>query len=103
MLAQLQAIFPAFEHEWDEDEWPGMARSCHGVIRDLAYYFPSNAGSFSESQIREFASWLNRAVDAGGAVENAVSTGFLEHSRQLGVYSLLAPHLSALAKSRAHA
>jgi hypothetical protein len=103
MLAQLQVIFPTFDHEWDEDEWPGMSRTCHGVVRDLADYFPSNVAALTEQQVIEFAYWLNGSVEAGGDVENAVSTCFLEHSRQIGVFELLAPHLTPLARSRTHA
>ena len=103
MLAQLQGIFPAFEHAWHEDEWPGMSRTYHGVINELTGYFPSAACSISEHQFQEFASWLNGSVLVGGDVENAVSTCFLEHSHQLKVYALLAPHLSVLAKARTHA
>jgi len=103
MLAQLQAIFPAFEHSWDADAWPGMSRTYHSVVNELTEYVPSTLKACSETQVQEFASWLNGSVLAGGDVENAVSTCFLEHSHQLKVYALLAPHLSALAKARTHA
>jgi hypothetical protein len=103
MLAQLQEIFPGFVHEWDEDEWPGMSRTFHGVVRDITEYFVATAAACSESQLQHFASWLNGSVEAGGDIENAVSTCFLEHSHQLGFYGLLVPHLSPLAGSRTHA
>lgn len=103
MLEQLQAIFPAFDHEWDEDDWPGMERTFHSVVREFAYYFPSNVATFTERQIRALAAWINGAVLAGGQLENAISTCFLEHSKQLKVNKLLWPHLSATARKCAHA
>jgi hypothetical protein len=102
MLFQLQELLPDFTHSWeDEDEWPGLERSFHSVIRDLADYFPGMCLSLHEKQLRAFAAWVNGMVEAGGDLENAVSTCFLEHSGQLGVYKLLAPHLTALAKASA--
>ncbi len=103
MVAQLQAIFPDFTHEWDEDEWPGMSRTFHGVVREFTEFFTPSVAESSQSKLQAVASWLNSSVVADGDVENAVSTCFLEHSHQLGLYSLLAPYLSPLAKSRTHA
>jgi hypothetical protein len=104
MLRQLQELLPGFDHSWeDEDEWPGLERSFHAVARDLASYFPAQCLSLNEKQLRAFAAWINGMVTAGGDLENAVSTCFLEHSGQLGVYKVLAPHLTTLAKASARA
>ena len=104
MLLQLQELLPGFSHSWEhEDEWPGLGRSFHSVARDLAHFFPSQCSSLTDQQLRAFADWINGMVAASGNLENAISTCFLEHSAQLGIYRLLSPHLSSLAKASARA
>jgi hypothetical protein len=104
MLLQLQELLPGFIRACeDEDEWPGHERSFHSVARDLAHFFPQQCSSLTDKQLRAFADWINGMVAASGYLENAISTCFLEHSAQLGVYILLSPHLSSLAKASARA
>jgi hypothetical protein len=104
MLRQLQKLLPGFEHSWeDEDQWPGLGRSFHAVSRDLNDYFKAGYLSLTQRQLSAFAGWINGMVEAGGDLENAVSTCFLEHSGQVGFYKVLAPHLTALAKASARA
>jgi hypothetical protein len=104
MLQQLQLLLPGLDHPWEEeDQWPGSGRTFHAVARDLTDYFPACCLSLTETQLRAFAAWINGMVQAGGDLENAISTCFLEHSGQMGVYKVLAPHLTALAKASARA
>src|SRR5439155_2408023 len=57
----------------------------------------------SDRQVRQLAELINQAVEAPDELENAVSTCFLEHLRQVRTYKVLAPHLSTQAKRRTHA
>jgi hypothetical protein len=103
-LQQLQQLLPGLDHAWqDEDQWPGLGRSFHAVARTLTDYLPARCDSLTKRQLRAFAAWINGMVQAGGDLANAVSTCFLEHTRQIGVYKMIAPHLPALAKASAHA
>jgi hypothetical protein len=69
----------------------------------FAQYFGANHRAFSAKQLRRLGEWLSASVAAGGEIENAVSTCFLEHARQLKVNRVLAPYLSRLAKGSTHA
>jgi hypothetical protein len=93
---QLFVIFPAFKAHWDDED---EAFNYHRVIADFAYYFGHDSATFSEKQVRAFANIVNEAVAGGGTIENAISTGFLEHMRQIGVEKILRPSLSREAKN----
>ena len=70
---------------------------------EFADYFARNYNAFSEKQLQQLGIWINDSVVASGNLENAVSTCFLEHSRQLKVNRVLAPYLSTFAKGKSHA
>ena len=95
----LVTLDSAFEIEIEDQE----ELSLHRVILIFAQYFGANHRRFSLTQLRRLGDWLSAAVVAEGALENAVSTCFLEHMRQLKVNRVLAPHLSQLAKEKSHA
>ncbi|MCL2310528.1 MAG: hypothetical protein FWC42_09745 [Proteobacteria bacterium] len=97
----LVAIDSAFKAELEREETEELTLHC--VMSLFAQYFGKNGGRFSEKQLRQLGEWLNFAVSAPGELENAVSTCFLEHTRQLKVNQLLAPYLSKLAKEKSHA
>jgi hypothetical protein len=97
----LVALDPAFETELEEESSDDLTH--HRVMMLFADYFGANHRSFSEKQLRRLGEWLSSAVAAGGDIENAVSTCFLEHARQLKVNRTLAPYLSRLAKQKTHA
>ena len=104
MLRQLLQLLPGFDPPWEEEgRWPGLGRSYHAVALDLTDYFSANCLSLTERQLRAFSAWINGMVEAGGDLENAISTCFLEHSGQIGVCKALSPHLTALAKASARA
>jgi hypothetical protein len=110
-LHQLCAIFPAFEASWAEEKAPpedGLVEgvyyewSHHAVLRKFLEYFAMNHGSFSAKQLRVFGAWVNRAVSVNDDLENAVSTCFLEHARQVGIDRVLGPYLLSRAKDKSH-
>lgn len=100
-IAFLTELDPPFETEL-EDEDPAEL-NYHRIIRAFAVYFAANRSSFSPAAIRRLGNWINVSVEAGGEIENAISTCFLEHARQLGVNRVLAPYLSTNAKRKTHA
>ena len=108
-LRELCDIFPRFADEWTPEDAPekdGLVDGVyykwthHGVLMSFLQYFSSNQNSFDERQIRALGLWINNAVSLDGDLENAVSTCFLEHARQVRVDRLLRPHLSRRAKAR---
>ena len=106
-LEELASIFPSF-HEYvledalDDDAFIGKL-TLHRVIFLFTEFFPSACSASSELQLIKFASWINEAVKGKDDLENAISTCFLEHTRQIGVAKLLSPHLSKLAKQKSRA
>lgn len=101
MVDFLVEFDPAFETEL-EIEVPEEL-NYHLVMMRFAQYFGANHRSYSAKQLRRLGDWLNACMAAGGKVENAVWTCFLEHSRQLKVNRVLAPYLSQQAKRGTHA
>jgi hypothetical protein len=110
-LRQLCAIFPAFEASWAEEEAPpedGLVDgvyyewSHHAVLRNFLAYFAINRESFSPKQLRALGEWIDRAVTADDDLENAVSTCFLEHARQVAIDRILRPYLTTKAKDKSH-
>ncbi len=97
----LVALDPAFETELEVEEPEELTP--HHVMSLFAQYFGKNGSRFSEKQLRRLGEWLSSAVSVPGELENAVSTCFLEHTRQFKVNRLLAPYLSKLAKEKSHA
>jgi hypothetical protein len=59
--------------------------------------------ALSAKQLKGLGALLSDAVELDDDLENAVSTCFLEHLRQIGGYRALAPFLSERAKERTHA
>jgi hypothetical protein len=103
----LTQTFPGFAENWNADELADRERegtaTFHSIMFPFTQYFGANHSSFSDRQVRELAGVINQAVDTPDELENAVSTCFLEHLRQLRSYKVLAPHLSTEAKRRTHA
>src|SRR5258708_4339434 len=104
-LAFLCALFPDFGREWYADDERSVDGdiSFHRIMQEFTSYFGGNVQSLSEAQLKRFGAWLSNAVLAGGDVENAVSTCFIEHMHQIKVSRLVTPHLSKLAKAKLHA
>jgi len=98
-MAALVKTFPDYLFEETVGETPTL----HGIMIDFCTYFGSNNSSFSEKQIKEFAQLVNAAVDAGGDLENAFGTCFLEHLGQIKAKKPLNGFLSKASKERLHA
>lgn len=97
----LIGLDPAFETELEIEDPAEL--NYHRVMMIFAQYFGANHRSFSEKQLRRLGEWINTAVVLGGELDNAVSTCFLEHAKQLKVNRTLAPYLSEMAKRGTHA
>lgn len=97
----LVGLDSAFETELEVEDPEEL--NLHRVMMLFAQYFGANGNRFSEKQLRRLGEWLSSAVSTPGELENAVSTCFLEHIRQLRVNRLLAPYLSKSAKDKSHA
>lgn len=97
----LVSLDSAFETELEGEDLDSINH--HAVIALFAQYFGANVGSFTVNQLRRLGEWLSAAIAAGGDMENAVSTCFLEHAHQLKVNRILRPYLSKEAKAQVHA
>ncbi len=111
-LRQLVELFPGFEESWKAESAPpedGLVDGVyyewthHRVIAEFLQYFSKHQVAVTEKQLKHFAAWVNSAVETEGPLENAVSTCFLEHSRQLKINQVLAPYLSKVARAKSHA
>lgn len=111
-LHQLGEMFPPFKDEWVKEGAPaedGLVDGVyyqwthHALLRAFLHYFASNRDAFSERELRRLGDWINHAVLTNDDLENAVSTCFLEHSRQVRINRVLAPYLSRRAKDKQHA
>jgi len=93
-------IFPSFVNEWEEDQ---EDLTLHGVLLMFTDYFGKREEPFSEKQISKLATFINDSVVNDDELENAISTCFLEHLRQIRADRRLLPYLSKLAKKKMHA
>lgn len=103
LLKQLVKIFPDYEFEWDAYGYGPTDFSYHSLLMDFTTYYGSKNSDFDERQVRACADLVNTAVDAGGNLENAFATCFLEHLGQVGAKKTLKKHLSNAAKDRLRA
>lgn len=101
LAAELTRIFPLYIYE--RDEYDLMDPSLHAVWLDFMDYFKTEQSAFNETQRLDLGDLINRCVDAGGRLENAVGTCFLEHLGQVGGVRALKPYLSADSKTRLRA
>ena len=95
-------IFPSFSAYCEEEEIQPET-TLHFVMMDFTSYFGRNCETFSESQLKKLGHFINDAVAVDDMLENAVSTCFLEHLRQVRSYKTLSPFLSRQAKDKTHA
>jgi len=100
LVDQLIMIFPGFSEEWDAGESFGKSGdyNYHTVLQTFAPVSQKLLNGATPSQVREFCELINQMVALGGALENAVSTCFLEHASQVGVRKIIKPYLSKEAK-----
>lgn len=91
----LAEFFPIFSDELIDEE----IHSYHWVLMLFAPISAQALESADERTIRRFCDLINQMVSAGGELENAVSTCFLEHASQIGVRKIIKPFLSREAKA----
>lgn len=106
ILDELIMLFPGFQVEWnDENSYIEEDGSFNlsAVYMTFLPYLSGRIDQFNNQQIERLARLINAAVDAGRNSENAVSTCFLEHVGQVGLYRILKPLLSKEARKRLHA
>jgi hypothetical protein len=102
LLSLLGSIYPDFVADAQRDsasEFQAEPISFHGLMSEFAAFFGRHADSSSDRQLQRLCEFVVRAVAHGGVIENAVSTCFLEHTRQIKVNRALGPGL-AKARSR---
>lgn len=108
-MEQLCEIFPTFRVFWYDDERPaeeGLVDGVHyewthhEVLTEFLTFFSQNHEAFTEKQLHQFGAWIDEAISAPTTLGNAVSTCFLEHTRQTKINRVLAPYLSREAKRR---
>jgi hypothetical protein len=98
----LTGISPGFAEDCLEEELQEET-TLHFVMQDFTTYFGGKNETFSESQIKTLAGFINEAIVVDDDLENAVGTCFLEHLHQIRGYKALAPFLSRQAKDKTHA
>lgn len=81
----LVSLFPTFEAEIDEDTSYGREITFHTLMLDFTPFFGRNIKAFSEKQMRGLAELIHLAIKIPGPLENAMSTCFLEHTKQIRV------------------
>jgi hypothetical protein len=102
LLKELFELFPQYRVAYDgpiHDDTPTF----HSVLMAFTPFFGEERASFSETQLSSFGALISAAVAAGGPLENAFGTCLLEHLHQIQALKILRPHLSELARARAHA
>ena len=104
LVTLLSTIFPAFRLDGrNGDSVQSGSLTFHSVMLAFTPYFGRAAHSCSENQLRTFGTLLNEAIRQSGPLENAISTCFLDHLRQIRVEKVLRPFLAPEGKERTHA
>ena len=103
LLAALLPIYPSFADNWNVntavshgywDDTPTFQR----IVMEFCAFFGIAAPKATPHQLLATAKLVNDAVESGGDLENAVSTGFLEHLHQIEATRYLLPYLTDRAK-----
>ena len=100
LMAALKEIFPQFGNDDVVKDVEASDHGLHCAMRRFADYFGSAGTDISDRQARSLGGLLDQAVASDDVLENAVSTCFLEHLRQMDRYEVLALHLSRRVKAR---
>lgn len=94
-LAQaLVELFPSFAAQIEGEDITGY----HQVIGLLTPVITGYLHEAPKGTTERFCEVVNAMVDAGGEVENAISTCLLEHVSQVKVRRIISPYLSASAR-----
>ena len=104
LLGRLVAIFQGFEAHWAEEN-PYVREdggfSLHAVWMDFSGFVA--ADQCSSRQLEALGGLVDECMAAPGDSENAVSTAFLEHLRQIRLEKRLRPYLGTAARQRMRA
>jgi hypothetical protein len=103
LAVALSSIFPTFEVGKTDPYDPYGAPTFHSIMIDFTTFFGRASRSCSQKQLRSFGALVNQAVRQSGPLENAISTCFLEHLRQIRAERVLRPFLAPAGKERIHA
>ena len=102
LLEELFTIFPKYRAGYTgliHDDTPTF----HSVLMAFTPFFGADLTSFSETQLQLFGALVSATVEAGGSLENAFATCFLEHLHQIRASRGLLPYLSEMAREKAKA
>jgi len=101
LRARLVELCPRYQPPPPEehDDELGM----HSVMADFLVWFGRYGRELDARALQRIASFLDEAVVLNDNLENAVSTCFLEHLRQVQGHQALAPYLSRSVKSKLRA
>jgi hypothetical protein len=99
LWTQLVALFPGFARYHSltdvEEAERDQSATLHSVMIPFTDYFGSEVDVLSEKQLKALGTFVNEAAQLDDDWENAVSTCFLEHLRQIKSYRVFTPYLSA--------
>ncbi len=105
ILDELIVLSPGFREEWDDEnsyiKEDGIF-NLSAVYMTILPYLSGKIYQFSNQQIEGLAILINSAVNAGENPENAITTCFLEHIGQVGLYKVLKPLFFREARKRLH-
>jgi len=107
LLDLLCQIFPTFLEVWaadtTEDNPDDLSPTYHQIFFSFTPFFGVYAPSATSDQLLHLSEFINRAVETDDYLENAVSTGFLEHLHQIDAVPFLRKHLNSKALSQVRA
>ena len=98
---ELRAIFPDYIFQPEDDESQQFTH--HRLLLDFISFYSAGNMLFTARQRKCLGKLVNEAVDAGGQLENAFGTCFLEHLGQVNAQKPLVTFLSPASKRRLHA
>ena len=97
LLESLFAIFPEFRASYEGPLYDEPL-SYDSVLTAFTSDFGVQFRSSTDDQFRAFAAVVDEAISAGGELEHAFSTCFLEHLREVDVDRVFWPYLSSAAR-----
>ena len=97
LLERLFAIFPAFRGSYEGPLYDEPL-SYDSVLTAFTSDFGVQFRDSTDDQFRAFAALVDAAVSAGGEIERAFSTCFLQHLREVDVDRVFWPYLSSAAR-----
>ncbi len=97
LLDRLFAIFPVFRASYEGSLYD-QPLSYDSVLTAFTSDFGVQFRDSTDDQFRAFATLVDEALSAGGELEHAFSTCFLQHLREVDVDRVFWPYLSSAAR-----